>query len=180
MKGIIFTELMEMVEMQFSVELAEQIISAAQLPSGGSYTSLGTYSHDEVLQLVTQLSTHTGIHATDLQLAFGEYLFGRFSAVHPEFFVDVSGSFEFLAKVQDYIHMEVRKLYPDATPPKLVCTRIDQRQMQLHYQSHRPFAVVAHGLIIGTGKHFNENLTIDVQLLNDDGTEALFHLVHSD
>ena len=76
--------------------------------------------------------------------------------------------------------MEVRKLYPDATPPKLVCTRIDERQMQLHYQSHRPFAVVAHGLIIGTGKHYSENLAIDVQLLNDDGTEALFHLEQSD
>ncbi len=180
MKGIIFAELIEMVETRFSVEVAEQIIAAAQLPSGGSYTSLGTYSHHEVLQLVTELSAVTGAHANDLQLAFGEYLFGRFSEVHPEFFADVSNSFEILTKVQDYIHMEVQKLYPDANPPTLSCTVVDERQMQLHYQSHRPFAVLAHGLIIGAGKYFNENLAIDFQPANDSGTEAYFHLVLND
>ncbi len=177
MKGIIFAELIEMVEARFSVDVAEQIIAAAQLPSGGSYTSLGTYSHHEVLQLVSELSAVTGAHVADLQLAFGEYLFGRFSEVHPEFFANVSGSFEFLTRVQDFIHMEVQKLYPDATPPKLTCTPVGERQMRLHYQSHRPFAVLAHGLIIGAGKHFGENLAIDFQSVNDDGTEAHFHLV---
>ena len=42
MKGIIFTEFMQMVEDRFSIEVAEEIIDAATLPSGGSYTSLGT------------------------------------------------------------------------------------------------------------------------------------------
>ncbi|WP_066015912.1 heme NO-binding domain-containing protein [Endozoicomonas atrinae] len=178
MKGIIFTEFIEMVESRFSVEVAEQIIETADLPSGGSYTSLGTYSHHEVLKLVIKLSSVSGVNPADLQFVFGEYLFGRFNEVHPEFFDGVQGSFEFLSKVQEYIHVEVRKLYPEANPPTLTCKRIDERHMELHYASHRPFAPLAFGLIKGCGIHFGENLTIHYEPLpgTGDGTEARFHL----
>jgi len=43
MKGIIFTEFLEMVEDRFSPEIADRIIEAADLPSGGAYTAIGTY-----------------------------------------------------------------------------------------------------------------------------------------
>ncbi|TMO53504.1 hypothetical protein CWC18_21130, partial [Pseudoalteromonas aurantia] len=72
MKGIIFTEFMEMVEDRFSEDVAEEIIELADLPSGGSYTSLGTYSHAEVLNLVTCLSQVSGAKIEDLVQAFGE------------------------------------------------------------------------------------------------------------
>ncbi|USE33786.1 heme NO-binding domain-containing protein [Endozoicomonas sp. SCSIO W0465] len=178
MKGIIFTEFIEMVESRFSVEVAEQIIAAAELSSGGSYTSLGTYSHQEILNLVTRLSAVSGANPVDLQCAFGEYLFGRFSQVHPEFFQGVKGSFEFLSKVQGYIHIEVRKLYPDSNPPKLTCKPINEHCMELHYESHRPFAPLALGLIKGCGMHFGERLNIHYEPLTGtgDGTEARFHL----
>ena len=89
MKGVIFTEFMELVEQQFSEEVAEQIIELADPASGGSYTSLGTYDHSEILALVTHLSQITGADAGDLQLAFGEFLFGRFSIIHGNFMVGV-------------------------------------------------------------------------------------------
>ena len=38
-KGLLFTELLEMVEDSFSPELADRIIEDADLPSGGVYTS---------------------------------------------------------------------------------------------------------------------------------------------
>lgn len=39
MKGIIFTEFLDMVEERFSIETAEEILEAANLASGGSYTT---------------------------------------------------------------------------------------------------------------------------------------------
>ena len=178
MKGIIFTEFIEMVESRFSVDVAEQVIEAANLSSGGSYTSLGTYSHQEILNMVTRLSDVSGVNPADLQCAFGEYLISRFSQVHPEFFEDVEGSFDFLSKVQGYIHIEVRKLYPDSNPPKLTCKRINEHSMELHYESHRPFALLALGLIKGCGIHFGESLNIHYEPLagTGNGTAALFHL----
>lgn len=178
MKGVIFTEFMELVEQQFSEEVAEQIIELANPESGGSYTSLGTYDHGEILALVTHLSQITGANVGDLQLVFGEFLFGRFSVIHGDFMVGVPGALDFLSKVQDYIHIEVEKLYPQATPPKLDCNRISEQKMELHYSSHRPFALVAHGLIAGCGKHFGDNLDIQREDLPGagPGTEAKFIL----
>ena len=178
MKGVIFTEFIELVEGQFSEELAEQLIERADLPSGGSYTSLGTYDHAEILSLVTHLSQITGADAGDLQLAFGEFLFGRFAEMHGNFMAGVPGALDFLAKVDNYIHIEVEKLYPEATPPRLDYNRLNERQMELHYRSHRPFALVAHGLIVGCGKHFGENLQVRREDLpgTGPGTEAKFIL----
>ncbi len=52
MKGIVFTEFLEMVEEKFSPELADRIVEEAELPSGGVYTTVGTYNHGEMIKLV--------------------------------------------------------------------------------------------------------------------------------
>ena len=41
MKGIIFTEFIEMVEDKFGFEVADNIITNSNLPSGGAYTAVG-------------------------------------------------------------------------------------------------------------------------------------------
>ncbi|MCP4964259.1 MAG: hypothetical protein GY926_03390 [bacterium] len=66
MKGVVFTEFVEMVEEKFSPEIAERIIESSDLPSQGIYTAVGTYGHTEMLQLVTRLSEETGIEVPDL------------------------------------------------------------------------------------------------------------------
>ena len=38
MKGVVFTEFLEMVEDIFSPDIADQIVEEADLPSGGVYT----------------------------------------------------------------------------------------------------------------------------------------------
>ena len=39
MKGIIFTEFLDMVEKKFSIETVDHIIEVSNLSSGGSYTA---------------------------------------------------------------------------------------------------------------------------------------------
>ncbi|MBA1333177.1 heme transporter CcmB, partial [Candidatus Endoriftia persephone str. Guaymas] len=43
MKGIVFSKFIEFVEERFSPEMADDIIESSDLPSGGAYTSVGTY-----------------------------------------------------------------------------------------------------------------------------------------
>lgn len=50
MKGIVFVEFLEMVESTFSAEMADDIIDACDLSSGGAYTSVGTYPHSEIVR----------------------------------------------------------------------------------------------------------------------------------
>ncbi|MEL7340130.1 MAG: heme NO-binding domain-containing protein, partial [Bacteroidota bacterium] len=55
MKGIVFTEFLEMVEDTFGFETADNIVSQAELPSGGVYTAVGTYPALEMVSLVGKL-----------------------------------------------------------------------------------------------------------------------------
>ncbi|HGC5717206.1 TPA: heme NO-binding domain-containing protein, partial [Legionella pneumophila] len=52
MKGIIFNEFLNFVEKSESYTLVDQIIMDSHLKSNGAYTSIGTYSPEELFQLV--------------------------------------------------------------------------------------------------------------------------------
>ena len=124
MKGVIFTLLLEMVDDAFGPEVTEKIIDDSDLPSGGVYTSVGTYEHSEIVSLVTNLSKATKVAVPDLIRTFGNHLLGQFYRLYPEFFEDIDDVLSFLELVDDYIHREVLKLYPDAKLPKIETQRL--------------------------------------------------------
>src|SRR5688572_20439814 len=51
-KGIVFTEFMEMVESSFGLAVTQKILDHSNVPSKGVYTSVGTYDDQELLSLV--------------------------------------------------------------------------------------------------------------------------------
>lgn len=169
MKGVVFTEFLEMVEASFSADMVDDIIDDADLPSGGAYTAVSSYPHEEMVALVVALSKRSGMAVKDLLLAFGEHLFGRFVAGYPSFFVGVNDAFSFLAGIEDIIHAEVRKLYPDAELPRFDIEHHDEQRLVLIYDSHRHFEDLAEGLIRGCTKHFGGEILIEREVLDDGG-----------
>lgn len=177
MKGIVFTEFMDMVESNWSLDMVDRIIARSGVPSGGAYTAVGTYSHEEMVALVGALSGETGMATPALIKSFGKHLFGRFATLYPRFFQGVDGSFPFLSGIEDIIHAEVRKLYPDAELPTFEVEHSPGR-LVLTYISDHPFADLAHGLIEGCISHFGENIEITRENLPGiSGAQARFTLV---
>jgi hypothetical protein len=160
MKGVVFTEFLELVEDKFSLEIADRIITQSDLPSGGAYTSVGTYDYTEIVQLVVNLSKETQIPVPDLIKVFGQHLAQRFYAGFPMFFEQAPDVFDFLKNVDDYIHVEVKKLYPDAQLPMIACEVIDPKQLILTYSSARPFGDLAEGLIDGVIQIYKEPVNV--------------------
>lgn len=70
MKGVVFTEFMEMVEARMGLDMLDHIITEAALPNDGAYSSVGTYDHAELLRLVTALSNATGLSTSQLIFMF--------------------------------------------------------------------------------------------------------------
>ena len=66
MKGIVFTEFLELVEDTFGLETVEEIIEKSNLPSKGAYTSIGTYAFSEMLSLLKHLSEKTNMAIDEL------------------------------------------------------------------------------------------------------------------
>lgn len=174
MKGIVFTEFLEMVEEKFSPELCDRMIEQAGTDSQGVYTSVGTYDYKEMVAMVGALSALTNVPVPELLKAFGRHLLGRFVVTFPQFFEGMSSTFEFLPKVESLVHMEVRKLYPDAELPTFSFAKSEPGRMEMTYRSSRGFADVAEGLILGTMDHFGESLKLERTDLNEAKTAAIF------
>ena len=167
MKGVVFTEFLEMVEEKISIDVAEEILASSELPSGGIYTSDGTYDHRGLLQLVMKLSSVTGAAVSHLEKGFGKHLFDRFTQAYPEFFGRIHSAFDLLLVLENQIHVEVRKLYPDAELPRFETTRLSEDVLEMVYRSDRPFADLAEGLITGCAAHFGETIEIHKEVRSD-------------
>ncbi|QTR50251.1 heme NO-binding domain-containing protein [Candidatus Thiothrix anitrata] len=178
MKGLVFTEFLEMVESKFSPDMVDDIIDDSDLPSGGAYTAVGTYPHSEMLALVQNLSQKTSLPIPALVKIFGQHLFGRFVELYPSFFQNTRNAFDFLESIENYVHIEVRKLYPDAELPTFETNRnADDSKLVMVYRSNHPFASLAEGLIEGCLNHFNEKA--QVEILDQSagrGTQVAFHI----
>jgi hypothetical protein len=159
-KGVVFTEFMEMVESRMGLDMLDRIITEAGLPNDGAYTSVGTYDHAELVRLVTALSRATGLSNGELVFVFGKHLFARFIVNYPALFIHATDAFDFLSRVDGVIHVEVRKLYPDAELPKLDCTRPSEREMTIIYRSPRGFGDLAAGLMAGCIAHFEAPISV--------------------
>lgn len=168
MKGIVFTELFDMVEDKFSPDMLDDVLDECILESGGSYTSVGTYDHKELLEIVRVLSEKTEIPVKDLVYVYGHHLFSRFHALMPQFFEDRSNAFEFLQSVHDYIHVEVKKLYPDASLPEFQTELKGENTLIMIYMSQCPFADFAGGLIQGCIDFYKEEIDVQAQDQNND------------
>jgi hypothetical protein len=160
MKGVVFIEFLEIVEARFSADMVDDIIDEAALTSGGAYTTVGTYPHEEMVALTMALSGRIGLGVKQLLLTFGEHLFGRFALGYPRFFVGYTDAFEFLAGVEDVIHAEVLKLYPDAELPRFDIEHHDAERLVLLYESRRHFEDLAEGLMRGCIAHFGGGISL--------------------
>ncbi|MDB4428048.1 heme NO-binding domain-containing protein [Porticoccaceae bacterium] len=78
-----------------------------------------------------------------------------------------NSSFALLSKVDGFIHGEVKKLYPDASPPSFKCTHYSETRMQVIYQSPRCMGDVAEGLILGCAAYYQEKITVRRETIDD-------------
>ena len=176
MKGIVFTKFIEMVEEQFSIEEAEDMISACELPSGGAYTSVGTYDHREMVTLLQQLSAMSGRSVPDLLRAYGTHLFSQFAVLYPVFFEGITSSLEFAGQIEAVIHVEVLKLYPDAELPSFDVKTHTTDELKMIYRSDRHMGDLAEGLLEGCIAHFGEQESVSLlrENLQDQGDPICF------
>lgn len=180
MKGIVFTEYLAFAENLVGEDVVEDVIEACKLPSGGAYTTVGTYDHAEIVILTKAFSEHTGIDDQDLGRMFGVYLGEVFQRKFSQFFAEADTLFDFLASVHTHIHVEVQKLYPDAELPSIEMIERSERTALLRYRSPRNMDALALGLIQAAASGFGDTIETERDSGADvDGTYVDFRLTRS-
>ena len=174
MKGIVFTEFLDLVEERFGLEMVDAIISQSKLESKGVYTSIGTYSFSELLQLLQNLQTKTGISIDNLLLIYGEHFFSVIETNYKDLLSSYNDPIEMLASIENHIHVEVRKIYNDAELPTFIIKEKTKKTLILIYKSSRSMHHFGLGLMNKTFEHFNSKATIILEKIKKDGTEVKF------
>jgi hypothetical protein len=170
MKGIVFIEFKQMVDAVYGEAMMDYLIEAVNPASGGSYTSVGTYHHTELTMMIAKLSERTQKPTAELTRAFGHYLARTFVVKFPDFFKQARNTLEFLKRIDNHIHVEVAKLYPDAELPEFSFDDTDPDVFILNYASTRNLADLAHGLINETILYYGESYQVERENLTEDNT----------
>ncbi|MGB0744214.1 MAG: heme NO-binding domain-containing protein [Opitutales bacterium] len=161
MKGMVFTHFLDMVEEKFGIDMVDTIIEESEVPSGGAYTSVGTYPHTEMVALLQSLEQQLSVPISQLLKVYGEHLFGILASGYPALVDDCKSSKDLLRKLDGVIHVEVQKLYPDAELPKFKAIDLPDGKLEMHYLSDRHMEDLAEGLLTGCLSHFNETASIE-------------------
>ncbi|PZW37954.1 heme-NO-binding protein [Mesonia algae] len=176
MKGIVFTEFLEMVEESFGLEILDYIINSSELASEGSYTAVGTYDFFEMQQMLVHLSEVTKIPVNDLIYTYGLYFFKTIESQHADIFQHYTSPIDFVSSIENHIHVQVKKIYPDAELPSFKIVNQNTQELQLIYSSERAMYMFAKALMEKTFEYYKKNVEINFELLNNQGTRVMFKI----
>ncbi|NLP59183.1 heme NO-binding domain-containing protein [Lutibacter sp. B1] len=174
MKGIVFTEFLDLVEEKYGIETVDEIIEKSNLPSKGIYTSIGTYDFSEMLSLLKHLSEHTNLSIDKLLLVYAEHFFSVLVNSYPELINQYINPIDMLSSIESHIHVEVKKIYNDAELPTFEVLEKSENTLIMIYRSSRAMHYFGLGLMKKTFEHFNSTATIKMDKINEKGTVVKF------
>ncbi|WP_262693620.1 heme NO-binding domain-containing protein [Kordiimonas aquimaris] len=177
MRGLMFTEYLDYAASLVSDDVIDAIFNDLGDEVTGAYTAVGNYSFNEFAAIHVKLAEYMGVAPDELARRFGYLLLSRFKEIFPAYFEGVESGLDFLEKVGAHIHGEVRKLYPDSSPPNITLHRIDERSCELVYRSHRPLAAVAQGLTEACFDEFDDPYKIAKILPNGNQTTFILERI---
>jgi hypothetical protein len=158
MKGVVFNLLEEAVTTAYGEDTWDTLLASASLH--GAYTSLGSYPDSELLALVDAASGKLNLPPADIVRWFGRKALPLLATRYPKFFAPHRSSRSFVLTLNDIIHPEVRKIYPQASVPDFAFDTSDPKGLKLIYSSPKKLCHFAEGLIEGTADHYGETVSI--------------------
>ena len=172
MKGIIFTEFMAHVETHHGAMFLDDVIESCDAETKGAYTSVGTYPCMELVKLISVYSAKSGVDIPEIITGFGKQLAFIFKHRFPQYFEDAD-YFDFIEDVENKIHVDVLKLYPNAELPQFKTISRDDTTLVVDYISARKLEHLALGLFQGTADHFQETISVSMQPRTDAETHVV-------
>lgn len=159
MKGVIFNVVEEVVLELFDADTWDDLLDEADLD--GAYTALGDYADGELLAIVAATCKATGMSADEVLRTVGHHALPKLASRVPDSLTDAPDALTFIRKVNDIIHPEVLKIYPDSIPPAFEFEDHDEGLI-VQYRSARNLPALAHGLLTGLSLLFeDEEITVE-------------------
>ena len=99
--------------------------------------------------------------ADEVLRGFGRVALPALVERYPEFVDAHDSAKSFLLTIDDTVHPDVAKLYPDARPPRFSFEDPGLGVLVMHYESARRLCSMAEGMIQGAAAHFGETVVLE-------------------
>jgi hypothetical protein len=153
-KGIIFNLLEEFIIDNWGAARFEKIVARCPIHTQLPYVGPGTYPDANLFAIVEQTTAELGIGTDEALRSFGRFAFPKLAARFPIFMVGHDHPKSFLKTIDGVIHVEVRKLFVNAEPPRITFRDPAPDRLVLHYVSRRNLCPLFAGLIEGTSDYY--------------------------
>jgi hypothetical protein len=174
MKGAVFTEFIEFVEESYGFDTADVMLEPDE-NSDKIYTQAGNYPFEELVALVLSVHETEKVELEEILFKFGRYLFGKLIRMAPFLISDSNSTIEVISKVDTYIHIEVKKLYPEAELPKFHVLKIEGVEyLEIEYVSEKRLEILAKGLMMGASDYFKESIDVFYEVVNEEPYTVIF------
>lgn len=156
MKGIVFNLLEDVVSEHHGHDTWEALVDASGV--SGAYTSLGNYPDSDMEALVAAACAALSLDRDTVLRWFGVNAMPLLAERYPTLFEGHTSARTFVDGVNDVIHAEVRKLYPDALCPHFKLAYAEPTELMMDYRSQRQMCALAEGFVQGAAAHFGDQV----------------------
>ncbi|TQV73778.1 guanylate cyclase [Aliikangiella marina] len=171
MQGLIYTILADMVIDMKGIPFWNEVIRESNVASKGAYTTGVQYDDEELFAIVEYLEKALELPQAEIIKLYGVHLFPILLEKMPVGSLEMSSMKRFLLQIDEVIHKEVKRVNPDVYLPEFQYIDPGKDELVMLYRSKRKLCPLSEGLIIGAGKHFNTEVTINHPICMHDGAD---------
>ena len=155
MHGIVFTSFRDYLRVRRGSDFASEIFE------GEIYAMSEAYPDDAFVRLLARAGERMEVAGDELLRDFGAFTGEMvFPRLYTAFYTVAGGTLPFLLTIENRIHELVRATIPNAAPPELHVTA-SEAGVEIAYTSPRHLCRLLEGLVVGTGRHFREDVTVE-------------------
>ncbi|ESP94569.1 MULTISPECIES: heme NO-binding domain-containing protein [Pseudoalteromonas] len=163
MKGHIFILLEEFVSEVAGEALLYDALEACSFDTSTGFVRTENYPDEQLIELVDTVIKKAGISLEKAHFDFGKWLYPRLSGLLPKQFTDYAHPAYVLKQLDDLHHVELKKLYPDAQPPKFQYCALSPIEANLIYTSPRRMFDLVEGVLAGMAQFYGVPLHVTKQ-----------------
>lgn len=158
MKGVVFNLLESFVSEGWGQDKYEEILALCPLSTKEPFVGPGTYPDADLFTIAGKAAEILGVPLPAALRAFGQYCFPRLAAKVPALIAVHTTAESLLKSVEGVVHVEVRKLMPNAVTPSFKYREVAPGQLVVEYRSARKLCFLMEGLLDGLALHFGERI----------------------
>lgn len=167
MKGTVVGTWFNSIAKIYGQNVLEDALNEYGWPISRIITPLEDIADEDPFKIVEIVAKRVGKNTSEIWRAIGQSNAFSFYEAYPSYF-ERDNLRDFLL-MMDEVHAQLTRKIPGANPPRLIPTKLEPKQIELHYISKRGLFDYFLGILDGCSEFFKESLKVEIVDKGKDG-----------